>query len=583
MKRLLQKLKDGTIRQMLTELQWIANYGKKYSWAVAWYLCMGILATAMGLISSVLGKNIIDIVTGYRYGAIAWVILVYVLMQLGKILLSALTGYISERVQLRVNQEIRADVFHKIMNARWQEISRFHSGDLLARTSRDAATVASGVMGWIPTLVINLVQFIGAFGLILYHDYTLAFLALLSAPVVILGSGVLTKRMRRHSKKMHEIGAEMTSFHAESFQNIQIIKSFGVVDAYRKKLFQTQKKQRDVSLDYYKFSAITSSFLSLIGVIVSGLCFLWSVYRLWSGHITYGEMTMFLQLTGTLSGAFGALVSMVPTTVTAATAAGRVMEVMELPAEEYPQDPMLDQLIEKGAECAVALQVEDVDFSYIPESCVFRNARLEAEPGQIIALVGPSGGGKTTMLRLMLGIVTPQKGSVRIYSPDTHAITVSAATRKLLSYVPQDNTLFSGTVAENLRIMRPDATEEQLWEVLRLACAEDFVKKLPEGLHTQLAERGNGLSEGQVQRISIARALLSPAPILLLDEATSALDVKTERVILRNIVQTHKNRTCIVTTHRPSVLSVCDRVYRIAQETVTPMSAQEVETLLMDF
>ena len=280
-------------------------------------------------------------------------------------------------------------------------------------------------------------------------------------------------------------------------------------------------------------------------------------------------MTMFLQLVGTLAGAFSALVGMVPAAITTATSAGRVKEVAQLPAEEYTHQAEVEQILQ-SKRCAISLQVENMDFSYLSGNGVFRQVQLEAQPGQIVALVGPSGGGKTTMLRILLGIVEVKSGSATVTGGEP-AITlpISPSTRRLITYVPQENTLFSGTVAENLRILKPEATEQQLREALQLSCADGFVDKLPQGIHTQLGERGKGLSEGQIQRLCIARALLSDAPVLLMDEATSALDVQTEQKILENITGVQKNRTCIVTTHRPSILEISHRVYQISEETVT--------------
>ena len=566
LKKMLQVESPGKI---VAELRWIAGYARHYTWQMVWYVVIGLVGMAMGLAASVLGKNLIDTVTGQRMGQIPWIVTAYVLLQLSGIGFSALNSYISTRVRLRVGQHIRRDVFTKILNAQWEPLSAFHSGDLLTRCSQDVGAVAGSVIGWVPSLVVNLVQFICAFLLILYYDHTLAFLGLISAPVVLLASAVLSRQIRRHSLRMRGIGSEMTAFHAEAFQNIQIIKSFNMVGTYRQKLKALQDKQKDATLAHNRFSILTSSLLSLVGMIVGGLCFLWSVYRLWGGHITFGEMTMFLQLVGTLSGAFSALAGMVPAAITTATSAGRVMEVAELPAEEYTHQEEVAQIL-KSQKCAISLQVEDMDFSYLPGNCVFRKVQMEAQPGQIVALVGPSGGGKTTMLRILLGIVKVEAGTVTLTGGDP-AITlpISPSTRRLISYVPQENTLFSGTVAENLRALKPEATEQQLLEVLQLACADEFVRKLPQGIHTPLGERGKGLSEGQVQRLCIARALLSDAPVLLMDEATSALDVHTEQEILKNITRVQKNRTCIVTTHRPSILEVSHRVYQISEESVT--------------
>lgn len=567
MEKLKSLLNVENMKQISAELRWIAGYARRYVWQMLWYVFIGLVGMVMGLAASVLSKNLIDAVTGVREGNIAWLVAGYVVLQLSSIGFSALNSFISTRVRLKVGQHIRRDVFAKILNAQWEHLSAFHSGDLLARCSQDVGAVAGSVIGWVPTLVVNSVQFICTFLLILYYDRTLALLGLISSPVVLLASAVLSRQIRKHSLRMRDIASEMTAFHTEAFQNIQIIKAFHLIGTYDQKLRALQKKQMDATLDHNRFSILTSSLLSFVGMVVSGLCFLWSVYRLWCG-ITFGEMTMFLQLVGVLSGAFSALVGMIPAAVTTAASAGRVMEVAELPSEEYTHQAQVEQILQ-SKHCAVSLQVKDMDFSYLPGNCVFRQVQLEAQPGQIVALVGPSGGGKTTMLRILLGIVQVQTGSATVTGGDP-AITlpVSPSTRRLFAYVPQDNTLFSGTVAENLRIMQPDATDEQLQQVLQLACAEEFVAQLPQGMRTPLGERGNGLSEGQVQRLCIARALLSHAPVLLLDEATSALDIQTEQKILENIVKAQGNRTCIVTTHRPSVLEVSHRVYQIGEEAV---------------
>ena len=562
MKRIREKL--GGIREVRRELRWVSRYTYRYRWAVAWYVLLGAVSTLAGLATGLISKRLIDVVTGYDTGAIVWIGVAYVAAQLFHIGLNAVTSRISARVQIRVNQEIRADIFHKILDAQGEGVARYHSGDLLARSGRDSDAVASSVLGWWPSLIIHLLQFVGAFVLILWYDPTLALMALAGAPVTLLGSVFLVRRIRHHNKEMRRIGAEMTAVHSETFQHLQTIKSFGVTDTYFAKLDAVQRKQKDATLKHNLFSVLTSSFSALLGLVVGGVCFFWSVYRLWQKEITYGDMILFLQLAGMLSTAFGSLVGLVPAAINAATAAGRIMAVTDLPAEDRTPLPQTDAL---RADPALSLHVEGVRFAYPDGAAVFDAADLQAQAGQIVALVGPSGGGKTTLLRILLGLVNPDEGNATVCGADGVAVTLSPATRGLFAYVPQGNTLFSGTIAENLRLLCPDATAEAMAEALRLACA-DFVWALPEGVDTVVGERGAGLSEGQVQRLSIARALLSDAPILLLDEATSALDADTEQQLLHNIVTHHRHRICLVTTHRPSVLEVCHRVYRISDKTL---------------
>ena len=564
-------------KQFIAELRWFLGYSRRHPWVIVWYILLGILGTSMGLGTGVLGKHIIDMVTGTQTGSPIRIGAIYIGIQLCRIGLNAITGYISEIIQLRVSNEIRGEIFDRIIHARWQDISKYHSGDLLARVSRDTGTLAGSMIGWLPSLIISLFQFFGAFFVIFYYDPTLALLALGTAPTILLASGVTTRRMRKHNKQMNALGSELMSFHSETFSNLQMIKSFGVVDSYSQKLRRLQKKQKDVNLQYKKFSLLTGSVMSIVGLAVSCLCFLWSAYRLWKGHITYGEMTLFLQLAGTLSGAFGSLVGMVGSTIRLTTAAGRVMEVTNLPMEEYDPPETLQQMLSQGS--CPQVRVEDITFGYEPDSPVITHGHMAVDPGQIVALVGPSGGGKTTMLRLILGLLEPKEGAVRL-NFDQDSFLSGPNTRRIFSYVPQVNTLFSGTIRENLTIMNPKATEEDLWHALHTACAEEFVKPL--GLDAVVGERGSGLSQGQIQRLSIARALLSQAPILLLDEATSALDLETERKLLANLVGGRSGRACIVTTHRLSVLKNAHGAYLIRDHQVQKLSKDEIETFLAE-
>ena len=584
LKRIWQKIKEGKLRQVLSELAWIYGYGKRYRSAVTWYIFLGVLGTGMSLMASVLSKNIVDVVTGFHTGALAPAAVFYVSMQLARIGINAWTGRISAKIEVKVDQEIRAEVYDKIMEADWQAMSQYHSGDLLNRMDNDVASVSSSVLGWLPDLVTRLVQFLGALGIILYYDPTLAGLALLSAPVTLVVSRTLMGRMRQYSRQVREVSSQVMMFHEESFQNIKVIKSFGLGGLYSRKLRQVQEDYRQVKLAYNKFSVAASALMSLVGTAVSVACFGWGVYRLWGNYITYGTMILFLQMAGSLSASFGALVKLVPSAISAATAAGRIMAVTELPREDRSQDKEAWELLEENRADGIRVETRDLVFRYQDGDVVLDGANFYADPGEIVALVGPSGEGKTTMLRLLLGIVRPQAGYVAVTGQRTgQSLTASASTRPFFAYVPQGNTMFAGTVAENLRVMAQEAGEEDLWRVLDLACAGEFVRKLPQGLDTKLKEGGGSLSSGQVQRLSIARALLADAPVLLLDEATSALDVATERKVLRNVLQAQAHKTVIVTTHRPSVLNICNRVYQIANRRICTLTQEEIRQKIADF
>ena len=291
-------------------------------------------------------------------------------------------------------------------------------------------------------------------------------------------------------------------------------------------------------------------------------------------------MTLFLQQTSALSNAFQKVVGIIPNFLSASVCAHRIRELVELPKEVHVEE---SRTLAAKADGGFTVELNDLDFAYVEDRTVIRDSHFLANPGEIVALVGASGEGKTTLIRLILALVYPGKGEAVIRAADGTAFPLNAETRRLFSYVPQGNTILSGTIAENLRMGKSDATEAEMIHALELACAWEFVEQLSEGIHTKLGRRGKGLSEGQAQRIAIARAVLRDAPILLLDEATSALDVGTERRVLRNILEGRPNRTCIVTTHRPTVLNLCKRVYRVMGQAVTELDEETSSRMAMEF
>lgn len=571
MKRLLKKLRSLSLKEIVREYIWLSRYSLHYKKEVLWYIFVGFLGTAVSLIGSILSKHIIDAVTGLNTKGILAALVFFTLMQLSQIVFRAISSRISTKVSIRVNQQITAQVYDKLLATDWEALSAYHSGDLLTRVAGDVNTISSSVLGWIPELLTRLLQFAGTLGVILYYDPTLALLALLSAPVTLLMSRYVIKMMRHHNQKMRQLASRMTVFNEESFQHIHLIKSFDQTDAYSQKHRKLQQQFMDASMDYNRFSIRKSTIMSLVGTVVALACFSWSIFRLWSGHITYGTMTLFLQLSGSLSGAFSALAGLIPGAIAAATAAGRIMVIMDLPQEDRSDAANAREFIKKYSTSHLRVEAKDLFYHYEDNITVLADSNFTADAGQIVTFIGPSGEGKTTLLRLLLGVVRPKGGSLELCAEDGNRIDISASTRALFAYVPQGNTMFSGTVGENLRLIRPDATDEQLYEALRLACAEDFIRTLPLGLDTPVREQGSGFSEGQLQRLCIARALLSQAPILLLDEATSALDMETERKVLENIMHTKQHHTCIITTHRPSVLEISHRIYRIRHDRIEPV------------
>lgn len=568
---------------MKREAKFIYSYARAFKWQIVIYIGIGILGTATSLLGSLVSKRLLDIVTGSADGSIVSAAVFFCSFGLFNLAVTAVSGRISAKISARVSNEIRADIYDKVIMTEWEVLTDFHSGDILSRITGDVSTVSQSIIGLIPNFITKLTLFVGSLVVVLFYEPIIALFALIGSPVMVLTSRFLIARMRDYTKKTRVATSRLTAFMEETFSNTQTVKAFGILGDFNLKMKALQADLIDVTLKHNKFSILTNMVMSFIGLIVSYLCYGWGVYRLWSapGVFTFGSLTMLLQLASYLSSSFSALVSMVPTAISATTAAGRVMEIIQLPAERtdisFNVNPLKKLAAERGAE----LILNDIGFSYKNGTLVFSDASFDAKAGKITALIGPSGTGKTTLLRVMLSLVNYSgEGIIRIDGQD-HPLSVD--TRRLFAYVPQGNTLFSGTVAENLLMVRPDATEEMMNEALRLACADDFVSKLPEGINSPIAEKGGGVSEGQAQRIAIARALLSDAPILLLDEATSALDVATERRILRNIMNSDGSRTCILTTHRPSVLAICTEVYQIENNTLRAISEEEIKEAVRTF
>ena len=563
-KKIIVKIKEGYLKEIYRETIWMYQYAKRYWLSICFYIFAGVFSTVMGLGSSVVSKYLIDAVTGVRKDRILLFAVLIICMTIAGILSNAIISRISAKINVVIQNEIQSDIFQKIIHTEWKELQPFRSGDLLNRLSGDATQVASSVISWIPNSITKLVQFIGAFMIIFYYDPVMAGIALLSAPVTVIFSRKFMHKMRTYNNEMREMTSSLMSFQDDTFQNIQTVKALNLTDVFEKKLQNLQNRYKEKMLDYNKFTVYTSSFMSAVGTGVSYICFGWSVYRLWSGYITTGTLLMFFQMANSLSSSFSSLIQIVPAAINAATCAGRLMAVSELQKEKFLDMDQVQKILENEKK-EISIEMKDINVSYKEGKNVIQNGDCIANSGEITAIIGPSGEGKTTLIRVLLGLLYPAEGTAELKDTEDKKSRLSAGTREFFSYVPQGNTIFAGTIAENMRMVKKDATDEEIREALETACAYEFVKELPDEIETTVGEKGGGFSEGQAQRLAIARALLKNAPILILDEATSALDIETEERVLKNIMKKDRNRTCIVTTHRPSVLSVSDHIYEIRE------------------
>ena len=576
---LYEKWKAGTFGEIFQDWKWIFSYSKRFKGPIILYTLLGLLSSTLGLIASVAGKFLVDVVIGHKVDQLWLAALVMAGSALVSLSISNMMGRIRQKLDVDMTNAIRADVFDSVMDAGWESLNQFSNGDMLNRFHGDIGTVAGNAVSWLPSMLISVYTFITTFAVIWHYSPVMSLIALSSAPVILLMSRYLVRKQKAHRQEMMETTSRMYSFETEVLYNLDTVKSFGITDSFSMQLRELQMQYRRITLAWNMFQIRTNVFMAILSLVVEYAAYGYALFLLWGGSITYGTMTLFLQQRGALSGAFQSLVGMVPGFISSSVSARRIQELMALPKEKHNGEDIPEEYF-RGS---LTLRLEQVDFAYEDGEQVIEASDFEAGPGQITALVGPSGEGKTTVLRLLLGMIEPKEGRCFFLPESGKPLAVSAESRALISYVPQGNTLLSGTIAENMRLAKENATDEEIVAALKLACAWEFVEKLPKGIDNDIYERGKGLSEGQTQRISIARALLRDAPVMLMDEATSALDVETERNVLRNILQRSPRKTFIITTHRPTVLSMCDRVYRVVDRRIMQLGKEEVDSIVRNF
>ena len=564
-----QKLHKENPQQIKQELIWLWGHVKRYGILTLAVGTLGLVGTGMGLASSVASKYLIDAVTGYGTDIIGRAAMIMAGMMLGSLVLQAFSSRVSARVHIRVRNQMQHTAYSRILRSTWESLEPYRSGDLLNRLNSDINTVADGAISFLPSLATTGAKFVGAFAIMLYFDPSMALITLLGAPVTLVLSRFLMGKLRRHNLLLKELTGDVMSFQEDSFRNLTSIKAFSAAGRYEEEMYRLQNRYAEAYLSYNGFQIGTSTSLSLVSMLVTAACFGWGVYRLWAGAITYGSLTMFLQLANMLRGSFSSLISLASQAISITTSAGRVMAVEALPLENWavPEGLPDDRELE--------ISLNQVSFRYRDGDVVLHPFDFSVHPGDQVAITGPSGEGKTTLLRLLLGLVDPCGGNAELIGENGTRYPISAGTRCAFSYVPQGNSVFAGTVAQNLRLLCPDATREDMEQALKAACAWEFVSQFPDGLEHQLGAGGRGISEGQAQRIAIARALLRKAPILLLDEATSGLDVETERQLMKNLQDSGLAHTCVLITHRPASTEFCSRAYRISNGYVTELRSGE--------
>ena len=512
---------------------------------------IGIMSVILDFAFIYATKWTIDIATDKAEGSLRSAAYALIAIMVSKILLGFARKWVSALLGVRSQNILQQRLFSHLLRSEWKGLEERHSGDILNRIERDVLDLTSCITETIPALLEVSFRLVGAFFYLFHMDARLACLVVCIAPCFLVLSKLYVRKMRTITRDIRSTESRVQSILQESIQHRAILKTLERTSTMIDKLMLTQSQLRKHVRHRAVFSSTSSALISIgfgAGYLVT---FLWGVDSLQSGAITYGMMISFIQLVGQIQGPFRDMTRFIPILINTLTASERLMELQEVPLE----DEAAPIIFPDGA----GVRISDVSFHYKEGGRpILSHFSCDFPKGSTTAILGETGAGKTTLIRLILALIKPSEGKMEMYD-ETTSVGISPRIRNNLIYVPQGNTLFSGTIRDNLLMGNPDATEEDMRQALETACA-GFVMNRPDGLDTACGELGAGLSEGQAQRIAIARALLRKGSVLLLDEATSALDMQTEQELLKNLSRREAGRTIICVTHRPAVIAYCSQV-----------------------
>jgi len=543
-------------------LLWIYKYSKKHIWQVLSLAFISALIALSFILLALLSKQVIDIATGNQHGEI----LHYVAMIIGVIVLQAGLNILNSNIRIRASGKIEMNmkqgVFCSLLSKDLMELGKFHSGEYINRLTSDIGIIVEAIVSILPQAVSMLVKLLAGLAVMVIIDpvYTL-FLVVCGIGMFVI-SWFYRKKFKILHKEVQETEGKTRSFMQECVENLLVIKSFTSEKLIlnRLKVLQDHNFKAKIKRNTVSNIAVTGVYVLFTGCYY--LTLVWGVFKVGTGAMTFGSLTAFLQVFEQVKAPFKNISGVIPQYLSMIASAERLIELESLKEEINTRNAGdIAEIYEKMEH----IGIENVSFTYGGEP-IFKEASAYIYKGELIGIVGSSGAGKSTLIKLILGLLKADKGRIYLKSGN-NCYDIDAGMRKMFSYVPQGNMVLSGTVRENITFFNNEIDEKFVIECARTACVMDFVSELPKGLDTVIGERGFGLSEGQIQRIAIARALTSKAPILLLDEATSALDSETEKKLLNNL-RNIKNKTCIFISHREAAIADCDRVLRIENKKI---------------
>ena len=532
---------------------WVYARAKRELPKIAAISVMRILVTVLGVVFALTSRYVIDsAVAGDKLGL--WqnsVVLILVIF--AQICIKLLGRGIEVNVTAKLNMRIRGHLFGSILRRDYSALGAYHTGDLLTRLSNDASLVASGIISLVPSVLALLVGLTYALYSLMRLDKNFAVIFLAGGILLLLVISAFRGVMKKLHKKVQETEGKVRSYFQESLGSVLMVKVFGIEETVSKKADELQMDNFKAQMRRRNLSILASSSLGLVFSLGSLYALVYSSYRLYMGTITFGTLMAIIQLVNQIQSPFAGLSGVLPQYYAILASAERIMEIEDLEEEileTTPLDPKEDYKRLRE------IVFSDVSFGY-GRDIVLKNADLSIKKGDFAVIGGISGIGKSTLIKLLLGVIKPKTGEITLKTAEED-IKAGKHTRPLFSYVPQGNLLLSGTIRDAVSVVRPDAKDSEIMEAAKVCCAAEFIEKLPDGLDTYIGEKGFGLSEGQIQRLAITRAILADAPIILLDEATSALDEGTEERLLSNI-KALKDKTCIIISHKRAAFDICNK------------------------
>ncbi len=534
-------------------LAWLFSHSKKQLWAVVLLAIFRCSLTILGVVFALTSRHVIDAAVAKDLRGLTFAaaqLLAIIVAQIGiRLVGKAMEAHIGASLRLKLRNEI----FHSILKKDYSLLTAYHSGDLLTRLNNDINIISTGILSLVPGVLALFTGLIYALYTLTRLDMNFAFIFLFGGILLLIIISAFRKILKSTHKRIQETEAKVRSFFQEALGSLLMIKVFGIEDKMSNLAKDLQDENFKAQMVRRNISVVSSSGLGMVFSLGSLYALVWSAYRLFLGTITFGTLTAIIQLVNQIQSPFAGLSGVVPQYYSILSSAERIIEIDNLPDEKEDIET-LDAVLAYSKLKDISFQ--SISFGY-GRDIVLEDANLTIEKGDFAVIAGISGIGKSTLIKLLLGVLHPESGQIMLNFAD-RSLLAGKHSRPLFSYVPQGNLLLSGTIRDAVSMVGENISDERIMEVARISCAEDFIKALPQGLDTYIGEKGAGLSEGQIQRLAVTRAILSNAPIILLDEATSALDEETEKQLLQNL-RSLKNKTCVIISHKHAAFEICNK------------------------